>query len=174
LYSLGVGIFSFILLFAGIGWITRDNALQFANDIYNNAWIRYTALGISLLFILLSMRFFYVSAKRGSGNLPSIDQRTEFGDIRISFETIENLALKAASRVRGVKDLKARIRISDSGLEVLIRTIVDGETSIPVLTEEVQRFVKEHVEETTGIPVAYVSVYVANILQTQSFRSRVE
>ncbi|HZG55374.1 alkaline shock response membrane anchor protein AmaP, partial [Paenibacillus sp.] len=104
----------------------------------------------------------------------SIDQRTEFGDIRISLETVENLALKAANRVRGVKELRARVRVDDSGLDIQLRSVVDGESSIQQLTEEMQRGVKEHVEDITGIPVATVTVYVANVVQSQSFKARVE
>jgi uncharacterized alkaline shock family protein YloU len=37
-----------------------------------------------------------------------------------------------------------------------------------------QRGVKEHVEDITGIPVASVTVYVANVVQSQSFKPRVE
>jgi uncharacterized alkaline shock family protein YloU len=125
--------------------------------------------------LLISLRFFYISVRRGRTQSPSIDQRTDFGDIRISLDTVENLALKAAYRTRGVKDLKARVRVSQAGLEIVVRTIVDGETSIPEMTEDMQRAVKAHVEEITGIPVAFVSVFVANIVQSSpSFKSRVE
>jgi uncharacterized alkaline shock family protein YloU len=52
---------------------------------------------------------------------------------------------------------------------------VDGEASIPAITEEMQSAVKSHVEEITGIPVASVSVFVANVSQTTpTFKSRVE
>ena len=52
--------------------------------------------------------------------------------MQISMETIENLCLKATSRFRGVRDVKARIRVVESGLEIMIRCgPVDGETPIP-------------------------------------------
>jgi uncharacterized alkaline shock family protein YloU len=118
---------------------------------------------------------FYIAVRPSSVNTPSIDQRTDFGDIRISVETVENLALKAAQRSRGVKDLRARVSISPNGLEIIIRTLVEGDSSIPILTEEIQKTVKMQIEEITGIPVASVSVYVANVVQTnQAFKSRVE
>ncbi|MNN79526.1 hypothetical protein D3C81_1961790 [compost metagenome] len=53
--------------------------------------------------------------------------------------------------------------------------MVDGESSIPALTEEMQSAVKQHIEEITGIPVASVSVFIANIVQSApTFKSRVE
>ncbi|QDH19601.1 alkaline shock response membrane anchor protein AmaP [Saccharibacillus brassicae] len=129
--------------------------------------------GLAVL-ILISLRMLYVSLRRSRANLHSVDQRTDLGEIQISLETIENLSLKAASRVRGVKDPRTRIRMTDPGLVIEIRTVVDGEYPIPALTAEIQRGVKEFVHEITGIPVASVSVYIAGVMQPQAFKSRVE
>lgn len=131
-------------------------------------------ISVSAVILLISLRFLYISLRVGGGQPSSIDQRTDYGDIRISMETIENLTLKAAARVKGVKDLKVRANVNDSGLDLTVRAIMDGDLSIPTVTEDVQRSVKQHLEETTGIPVYKVSVYVANIIQSQTFKSRVE
>src|SRR5690606_23847524 len=133
---------------------------------------RSAVIAVGALLLLLSLHFLYIALRRSSASAPSIDQRTEIGDVRISIETVENLALKAASRHRGVKDLRARVRIAESGIDIMIRAVVDGESAIPALSEEIQRTVKEHVEDITGIPVSNVAVYVANIIQSQSFKSR--
>lgn len=133
-----------------------------------------TILTVAAIFLIISLRFLYLSLRFGDGNPATIDQRTDHGDISISLETIENLTLKAASKIRGVKDLKARVQIGDQGIILKIRTFVDGDHSIPTLSEEMQRTVKEYVEELTGIPVTKVSVYVANIVQSTTFKSRVE
>ncbi|CAM4311142.1 alkaline shock response membrane anchor protein AmaP [Saccharibacillus endophyticus] len=126
------------------------------------------------VLILISLRMLYVSLRRGRAHLHSVDQRTDLGEIQISVETIENLCLKAAARVKGVKEPRTRIRMTEPGLDVQIRTVVDGEYPIPALTDEIQRGVKEFVQEITGIPVASVSVYVAGVVQPQAFKSRVE
>lgn len=168
IYSLSIGILSVIAV------LLVTNAVPVDLKRYNgSSWI-IAAISISAVLFLLSIRFFYIAIKRDRGSLPSIDQRTEYGDIQISVETIENLSYKAASRVRGIRDVKTRIRITDSGLEIMVRALVDGETSIPELTEEVQKQVHDHVEEITGIPVSYVSVYIANLVQSPVIKSRVE
>ncbi|MFS0722756.1 alkaline shock response membrane anchor protein AmaP [Paenibacillus sp. 1P07SE] len=175
IYSLIIGSLSVIILALGARWIPQSVTNAWVRELYGSQiWLPATLIASSLVVFLISLRFFYVSVKRGNASVPSIDQRTEYGDIRISMETVENLALKAAGKQRGVKDLKARIRIVEAGLEIMLRAIVDGESSIPALTEDIQRSVKDHVEEVTGIPVADVTVYVANIIQTQTFKSRVE
>jgi len=175
IYSLGIGVIAVIVFCAGFNWLPEKLAVDATTQLYQGAdWLKWTVIAVSALFFLFSLRFFYIAVRRSNVSAPSIDQRTEFGDIRISLETVENLALKMAAKQREVKDLRARIRLTDAGIDIALRAVVEGENSIPALTEEIQRTVKNHVEEITGIPVAGVSVYIANIIQTASFKSRVE
>lgn len=174
LYSLVFGVISLFILSIGFGFVSRDLMNDTIAQLYRYDSIQIAFAVTGIVLFLMSLRFFVVSLHRGSASSPSIDQRTEFGDIRISIETIENLALKAASRQRGVKDLRARVRATEAGLDIVLRAVIDGESSIPVLTEEIQKAVKEHVEEITGIPVINVAVFVANVIQANTFKSRVE
>jgi uncharacterized alkaline shock family protein YloU len=164
-----------LLLLAAFGVVPFDETVSFAHHVYYETKTAVWFIVVSMVILLIGVRMFYIAVRPSSVNTPSIDQRTDFGDIRISVDTVENLALKAAQRSRGVKDLKARVSISPGGLEIIIRTLVDGENSIPSLTEDIQRTVKSHIEEVTGIPVASVSVFVANVIQAnQAYKSRVE
>ncbi|GIP37606.1 hypothetical protein J31TS4_08860 [Paenibacillus sp. J31TS4] len=172
LFAIGA---SAVLLVAAFNWIPEKETNAFVARVYHENVPAAAFIVTMVVVLLIAIRLFVIAVRPTRTNHASIDQRTEFGDIRISLETVENLALKAASRSRGVRDLKARVRVSNAGIEIEIRTIIDGETSIPDLTEEVQTAVKTHVEEITGIPVAVVSVFVANIVQTSpTFKSRVE
>ncbi|WP_270170465.1 alkaline shock response membrane anchor protein AmaP [Paenibacillus sp. SYP-B4298] len=173
-YSLIIGILSVFALSMGAGWVHEELAGTWLDALYSELPLQITVISVAVILFLISFRLFYISVKRGNASSPSIDQRTDFGDIRISMETVENLSLKAAGKQKGVRELKARIRVLESGLEITLRAVVDGESSIPALTEEIQRSVKEHVEDITGIPVTSVTVFVANIIQTQTFKSRVE
>ncbi|MBP1989041.1 alkaline shock response membrane anchor protein AmaP [Paenibacillus eucommiae] len=175
LYSLFVFLASCALLFAAWNWIPMNTSMDAIDILYHEKVPAYTTIAVMLAVLLISLRFLYISLRRDRSQAPSIDQRTEFGDIRISLETVENLCLKVAARSRGVKDLRARVKVNQSGLEIVIRTVVDGESSIPELTEEMQGTVKGYIEEITGIPVASVTVFVANIVQSSpTFKSRVE
>lgn len=152
-------------------WLT-DVVVQVTGD-YRPLQIG--VIAVAIVFILISLRFLVLSVGRVNATAPTINQRTEHGDIQISVETVENLALKAASRSKGVKDLRARVRVAEAGLHITIRAFVDGESSIPTLSEDMQRTVSQQIEETTGIPVSDVTVYIANVTQAQTtFKSRVE
>jgi uncharacterized alkaline shock family protein YloU len=175
LYSLLIFVASGVLLFVSSSWISISSSKEALDRLYYDKGPAYTTIIVCIIVLLISVRFLYISLRTGRVQVPSIDQRTEFGDIRISIETVENLSLKAAGRTRGVKDLKSRVRVNQSGLEIMIRTVVDGESSIPEITEEMQSSVKSYIEDITGIPVASVTVFVANIVQSSpTFKSRVE
>lgn len=175
LFSLTILLSSCVLLVMAWGLIPFQDAAQFVHDVQYEASVGFPFIAVMAIVLVISIRFFYISVRRGKNQDASINQRTEFGTIQISLETIENLALKAAGRSRGVKDLKARVRIQESGLDLMIRALMDGESSIPQVSEEMQNNVKSHIEEITGLPVSGVSVYVANVAQSApTFRSRVE
>ncbi|MGK9250093.1 alkaline shock response membrane anchor protein AmaP [Paenibacillus humicus] len=175
LFSLAVLILCVLAIAIGTGGVGKDSASSFLADWMKiGTSVNIAVIIVSVVLLLIGLRLFFVSIRVKGSSSSSIDQRNDFGDIRISIETVENLVLKAAGRQRGVKDLKARITTAESGLDIAVRAVVDGETSIPHLTEEIQRAVKDHVEEITGIPVAAVSVFVANVISSPSFKSRVK
>lgn len=168
IYSLSIAILSVFAILLLTEVVPVNLELLERQPFYIGTWV------VAIVLLLISIRVFYISISRDRSSATSIDQRNEYGDIQISVDTIENLSYKAASRVRGIKEVKTRIRITESGLEIVVRALVDGETSIPALTEEVQRQVHDHVEEITGIPVSYVSVYIANLVHSPVIKSRVE
>jgi uncharacterized alkaline shock family protein YloU len=175
IFSLAVIVAAVCMLAAAFNWIPIDQTQDFVHRIYTETNPAIAFIAGCIVLLLIAVRLFYISVRTSSDQVPSIDQRNELGDIRISIETVENLALKTAGRSRGVKDLRARVRVGSAGIEITIRSVVDGESSIPALTEEMQAAVKQHIEEITGIPVASVSVYIANIVQSApTFKSRVE
>jgi uncharacterized alkaline shock family protein YloU len=175
IYSLFVLIAAATILLAVFSLIPVEHTNKYIESVCNNNSLAYSVIGISVLLILISIRFLYVSLRRSRAQASFIDMRTEHGEICISLETVENLSLKAAGRVKGIKDLRARIKVNEAGLHIALRTTIDGDRSIPEMTEEMQNAVKLHVEEVTGVPVADVSVFVVNIIQSApTFKSRVE
>lgn len=176
LYSLAIGAATIVAIVAACGGFSENWLNEVVSEFTGDSQVVQASVIITAtILLLISIRFLIVSVRRDGNSAPSINQRTEHGDIRISVETVENLALKAASRTRGVKDLRARVRVGEAGLEILIRAFVDGEGSIPTLSEEMQRTVSEQIEEATGIPVANVSVFIANVTQAPTtYKSRVE
>lgn len=163
LFSLAVGAGSVIAALIGFNWIDKSTSITFLSAVYHQYSFGIPWIAGSLLLLFISLRFLFFGVRK-NGTAPSVDLHNEYGDVRISVETIANLSLKAASRFKGLKETKARIRIEESGLNINLKAGVDGEQSIPALSDEVQRGVKAYVEEITGLSVAHVSVDISNIV----------
>lgn len=175
LFSLAILITACIMLAAAFNWIPLEVAHRFIEDVYTDTHTAIAFISVCSVMLLISIRLFYLSVRSVNAQPPAFTQSNELGYLRISVDTIENLALKAASRTRGVKDLRARIEPSNAGIEITIRCVVDGESPIPAMSEEIQNAVKQQVYEITGVPVVTVSVFIANVSQsTPTFKSRVE
>lgn len=174
IFSFFVGICVIFVLLSILGFLPDFDPLLWLTQVQETTGNFLTVIIVGLLLILISIRLIYVSIRNEVRRPLSVDQRTDLGDIRISMETLRNLALKSASRVKGAQDFKVKVQHSTAGLEIIVKIFVDGERSITVITEEVQQSVKEYIEDITGIPVASVSVFVANLVHEPTLRSRVE
>lgn len=174
LYGLSIAVLSAVFIVLTFDVISISQVEDALYTLHTSRLLQIIALFIALIFILISLRLVYRSIRSNPGLPRTVDQRNEIGDVKISLDTIENLALKAASQVRSLQNVKARIHLEDQGLEIEIKAYVDGQDSIPERTEEAQRTIKQYLEDITGIPVAKVSVFIANIASQQPMKSRVE
>lgn len=131
----------------------------------------------SILFLLVSLRFFFSSFRRQKPkNEKGIRRRSDLGEVNITLQTIQTIAERAARRIKGVRDLKTSVNAMESGNTITLRVSVDGETPIPELTQKMQADVKEQVETIAGVAIAEVSVIVKEVAQPDQYtvRRRVE
>ena len=176
IYTFIIACIMIVLMCMTFGWIGYHLAENYLDNLYHEPIVKNSLLVVSIVFLFISVRLFYLAIRRTQTESPTINLPSVHGNVSISIETIQNVALRASGRIKGLNELKARIQMKDSGLEIDLRTKIDGDNSIPRITEDVQRTVKEQVELLTGIPVAKVSVHVTNIVSVAvpTFKSRVE
>lgn len=131
---------------------------------------------IAVIFIIRGIQLFARALSPGKEKKQShsINRKTDLGEIQVSMETLESLSLKAVSRIKGIHDIKANVRVAEQGLTIRLRCLMDGDISIPAISEEMQKAVKEHVQMISGIPVNQVTINVSNIQRSQSSKSRLE
>lgn len=114
-------------------------------------------------------------------NLQSVKKQ---GTLRISQEVIATIASCAATEVAGVAGLAVHtaniknlftknavnksivVNLSDEVAVIDVRLNLYSGTRIPSVSEEVQRAVKEAVQNMTGITVSKVNVYICDITFT--------
>jgi len=102
------------------------------------------------------------SVRRGEC-VETLMQQSPHGEMRICFKAIENLILRAAREVKGVRETKTRIVHSAAGLVIFLRSVAYPDQNIPRVTAELQAAVKEYVENTTGSTVAEIKVMIENV-----------
>ncbi|NMB35741.1 MAG: alkaline shock response membrane anchor protein AmaP [Firmicutes bacterium] len=165
LAGLGIcGLLSGILLILlTLGTFTA-RMLLFAGRLAGD--LSYTLLG-ALLFVLgVIFLFFSVQdSKKKEGN--TILSFTEIGEVRISFQAIENMVLTASRKVKGIREVSTRLNFTEQGLIIYLRIKAIPDVPIPALVDELQGKVREYVQEISGSNVAEVKVLVENIAQEQ-------
>lgn len=139
-----------------IAWLERVRG--------DDAWV--VRIWSALVVLLACVYFAKVTRRRKEPAIEGITQRTAYGDVLISLDTIENVALKVASRTRSMYDWKAQVRVGEQGIALSFEAYVDGEAEIPPMSEDVQRAVKEAVERIAGVPVTTVGIRILNMTKT--------
>ena len=110
------------------------------------------------------------------------DRRADtVGTLRISREVLSTIAATAASEVAGVHSLTAApvdlkgmfskrqlpksvaVTLRDDIAEVELHLILNGEVKIPIVSEKVQRAVKDAIQSKTRVTVSKVHVVIEGI-----------
>jgi len=127
------------------------------------------ALVFVLSLLLVIMQF---SGSKKDAMPRSVMLQSEEGEVRVSLGAIDTLVRQSASQVKGVKELKTSFFSREEGLGVQIRAAVTAEHSIPELSSQVQKVVREHVLNIAGVSIGEVRVLVETI--APGGRNRVE
>ncbi|MFC4078222.1 alkaline shock response membrane anchor protein AmaP [Salinithrix halophila] len=177
LYSLAFLLLSGAGILAGMGmWLGRKRVVDgWVDRFYSDPALCWMVLVVSIVVFLISLRVIWQALWNRQEDR-GVDRLTEIGHVRISLQTLENLSVKAACRVRGIRNLTARVRHDGNNASVGIglKLTVDGETPIQTLSEQLQHTVKNYVEEVAGVDVNQISVYIADTVQPDRTRVRVD
>ena len=119
---------------------------------------------------------------------------TNLGDISINNEVIKNIALKAATEIKGVYGVKSNIFkkllsslmrkepatgvslefVGGSEIKLALKIVVGYGLNIPHIAGIVQENVKKAIEHMTGLTVSEVSVKIVEVEPQSSLPSRDE
>ena len=123
---------------------------------------------VGLIILILGLRAIW-SCFKVERVEETVKHETEIGEVKISLQTIESLVLQAAkNKIKGIKEITAKIRTTESGVLILIKGKILADLEIPQVSEELQTAVKEHVESKAGITVGEVKVLIENVASDAS------
>jgi uncharacterized alkaline shock family protein YloU len=176
IYAFCLAVFSAFAMYVAIfpdAYVDISEHIIQAISTDNATALRIAVFAVALVFFALSIMFL-LSGVRSSKDKKAVSKHTNIGEISISLNSIENIAINASKKTNGVRETKTLVRKSDNGVEIEIRLVVMPDMSIPVITEDVQQRVKKSIEDTAGVIVKAVRVVVDSIYSGITHRPRVE
>jgi len=157
-----VSLILLVIGLTGVGaplfWDLSTTAARFGMFLATHPW-ETSLSGLLLALIGLHILFITASPKQEMG----IVRDTTLGQVRTNIRAIENLVVRTATAVRGVKSVDASIRPHHDGVEIRVSLVALPDMNLPQISTEVQSRVEKYVREIVGVPVASVMVEVRNV-----------
>lgn len=125
---------------------------------------RYTLVSFVIeLFFFCTGIVFLLSGLKNSKRKSAIVRDTQFGQVRISLDTIESIVLGTVRKMPFVRESKVYVENREGKLFIVIKVIIAMDVNIPTLVDEVQQKSKSAIESNTDIEVDRIHVVVDNI-----------
>jgi len=164
IYSFALIVISALGIGVALRLIPQATIQSIIADMYAGTISNIPYLAVLVIFLLISLRFFFTAfTTRKNRKEKGIRQRSEFGEIHITLQTIQSIAERAARKIKGVRELKTLVKALDSGNLIHLRLTFDGETPLPEMTQRLQHEVKSQVEAITGVEITEVSVVITEV-----------
>lgn len=158
IYAVSLSLISFVLLIVSFGWERPITA--FVESVRTSTGR--TVLGVVSGFLfLIGLRFVYVGVKKAP--VHALVHDTEMGQVCISLVAVKNLVTRVASRIPGVRNVRAVVTTGELGLSVSLELKAAVDANLPELADKLQKAVSTYVRDIVGVNVERVSVSVADI-----------
>ena len=122
-------------------------------------WQHVLMVLIALVLLLLGIRGVTHIFKSGKEK-GFILQRTEYGDLNISMNAMENMVKKCVDMNDELKVTSTKIIHTRDGVIVSIRILLENGVNIPMIVSALQKQTKQYITSTSGVDVKEVRVFV--------------
>lgn len=163
-FSIAIVLIASLAILVGFEFYSQNYINGIIDSIYNSGLYKVALIAISLIFIIIAVYIFFRSLSYKKDNTAFSTNSTDSGQIKISVDTLENIALNAIKKVEGQKEPKVKVKVEpDDSVSVFVTILIDGEKSIPQISEEIQMNIKDSVEQIAGLSVKKVHVAVSDV-----------
>jgi uncharacterized alkaline shock family protein YloU len=157
-YSLAAMAMSLVIMGLAAPFPFLEGFRTSSLELFNN-WV--FALAAAAVFIL--SLWVFIANVLPADRVKTINRQGELGEYRISFDALESMVLQAARDIEGVQNARTRLSVSDAGLVIYVRIATLPDIKVPDLAGEIQKNVRNYVQDISGVDVAEVKVLVENI-----------
>ena len=159
-----ISVINCLLIF---GWLRLGTINTFITGILNNSAYSNTILAISVIIILLSIKYIFFNysndkdiAKSGNGILLENDN----GKLMVSKETLVNIVNGVAKGFESTQNVLTRVTLDkQSNLKIFVELYVEPNAVIKELSANIQTRIKEQIKKTVDLEVKEVNIKIKNI-----------
>lgn len=166
IYSILMLVVSILLCLLVFGWLDMNLMGNMVKQILTGATSSNIVLGISILFILLSIKciFFGSTSKKEEKERQGVLLENENGKLMISKDTLENLVNSVAKEFENAQDIVTRVDLDrENNVRVYATLVVSSNAVIKDLSANLQEKVKEKIKAATDLEVKEVNIKVKNV-----------
>lgn len=174
IYSNLILIVSVILCLMVFGWLDIELVGNLIRDLIIGETSGKIILGVSVLFILLSIKciFFDSKSKEQTKERQGILLENESGKLMISKETIESLVNSVVNDFENAKEVVTRVELDrENNVIVYVNLVVGAEAVIKDLSSNLQNKIKEKVKTATDLEVKEVNITVKKVAPKQEIET---
>ena len=129
-----------------------------------NSILNQIMLGL-MAFLLFSLAIYLIQKKNRLNTLNlSVTQKTSFGEVKISLNSLKHLIFKVLKKIEKIKESKSSINIlRTGGINIDVHLVLKEDVNIPEISEKIQKELKDYLLETTGIEVKEIKIYIDKV-----------
>ena len=116
--------------------------------------------GLLILLLNLFILFSGLSFRRVN---KYICYKTDGGQVRVSSNSVENIALGLARKSHSVREAKSKVRFRNNAVEILMKLSVYPDTHVPNLSKLLQNQITDSVESMTELTVSHVDINIEGV-----------
>lgn len=166
-----VYIFIVVVLAVGLlaviaGW---DEPLLYLPQLVADPAARVPVATVAVIVVVFGI-WALLSAVQRPLPVQTVVQTTPLGEIRISRQALENMVIRAAHQVHGLRDVRPVLRCLPEGVAIFLQASTAPEMAVPEVTAQVQEKVRSYVEELAGVQVLEIRILVDNVVRPSPAR----
>ncbi len=150
---LGIGLFVY-----GVGIFPFELDTTFLEGPFT-FWQHVLLAAIALVLLLLGLRG-VAAMFRSNKEKGFILQHTEYGDLNISMNAMENMVKKVVDMNDELKVTSTKISHTKDGVIVSVRVLLENGVNIPMIVSALQRQTRQYITSCSGVEVKEVRVFV--------------
>ena len=159
-YSLLVIAITVLFSLVVCGSFGSQNVLSFINTVNNNLLLSVSIWIIAVGVIIASFAMMFLGTRNSAAS--AMIKSTENVNINISIDHINSIAAKVVKSIESVRDTKISTTVSDHGININVKIALMSNAVVPEITSQIQKSVKDHIENMIGLTVSSIPVLVDN------------